>query len=64
MATKKTTDVQATQEVSIDALRIQIAKLRAELRVNKVKDVRSIAKLRDQLARQLTAQRLKELGAA
>lgn len=64
MATKKTTDVQATQEVSIDALRIQIAKLRAELRVGKVKDVRSIAKLRDQLARQLTAQRLKELGAA
>lgn len=64
MATKKTTDVQTTQEVSVDALRVQIAKLRAELRVGKVKDVRSISKLRDQLARQLTAQRLKELGAA
>lgn len=63
MATKKTTDVQTTQEVSVDALRVQIAKLRAELRVGKVKDVRSISKLRDQLARQLTAQRLKELGA-
>jgi hypothetical protein len=28
MATKKTTDAQATQEVSVDALRLQIAKLR------------------------------------
>ncbi len=64
MATKKTVQAQATQEVSVEALRTQIAKLRAELRVGKVKDVRSISKLRDQLARQLTAQRLKELGAA
>lgn len=63
MATKKTTQAQATQEVSVEALRVQIAKLRSELRVGKVKDVRSVSKLRDQLARQLTAQRIKELGA-
>jgi len=62
MASKKTTE--PAQEVSIDALRVQIAKLRSELRIGKVKDVRSVSKLRDQLARQLTAQRAKELGAA
>lgn len=64
MATKKTTQAQATQEVSIEALHVQLAKLRAELRVGKVKDVRSGAKLRDQIARQLTAQGKKERGEA
>lgn len=48
---------------NIETLRIQLGKLRAEKRVGKVKDVRSISKLQDQIARALTIQRMKELGA-
>jgi ribosomal protein L29 len=50
------------KEQTIQSLRQQIARQRVEMSVGKVKDVRSISKLRDQLARQLTIQRMKELG--
>lgn len=48
---------------NVETLRAQLGKLRAERRVGKVKDVRSISKLQDQIARVLTIQRMKELGA-
>jgi len=48
---------------NVETLRTQLSKLRAEKRVSKVKDVRSISKLQDQIARVLTIQRMKELGA-
>jgi ribosomal protein L29 len=51
------------EQTSVEALRAQLAKLYAEKRVGKVKDVRSISKLRDQIARALTAERMQELGA-
>ena len=51
-------------DTSVETLRAQLSKLRAEKRVSKVKDVRSISKLQDQIARVLTIQRMKELGAS
>lgn len=68
MAVKKTAPVEkkekkAQTETNVHVLRNQLAKLRAEMRVGKVKDVRSASKLRDQIARVLTAERAKELGA-
>lgn len=60
---EKTEKKQAVQETNVEALRAQLAKLRAEKRVGKVKDVRSLSKLRDQIARVLTAERMKQLGA-
>lgn len=53
-----------TQETNVEVMRQQLAKLHVEHRVGKLKDVKSISKLRDQIARVLTAQRIKELGAA
>ena len=68
MATKKVALVEKKEkkvqtETNVHVLRSQLAKLRAEMRVGKVKDVRSASKLRDQIARVLTAERAKELGA-
>ena len=51
-------------DTNIETLRAQLSKLRTEKRVSKVKDVRSISKLQDQIARVLTIQRMKELGAS
>ncbi|MBI5151747.1 MAG: 50S ribosomal protein L29 [Candidatus Pacebacteria bacterium] len=68
MAVKKTVQTEKKEkkvqtETNVHILRNQLAKLRAEMRVGKVKDVRSASKLRDQIARVLTAERAKELGA-
>ena len=61
---KKEKSEKSTQtETNVLVLQVQLAKLRAEMRVGKVKDVRSASKLRDQIARVLTADRMKELGA-
>jgi len=53
---EKTAEVQ-----SITQLRKDLSNKRMELRMGKLKDVRSISKIQDKIARILTAQRAKEL---
>lgn len=60
----KMLDTRKLDTNNVETLRSQLGKLRVEKRAGKVKDVRSISKLQDQIARALTIQRMKELGAS